>query len=1033
MKITDFSINKPVTTLTLTAAAIVFGLFSFLNMGIDLFPEVDFPVVTVSTVMSGASPEIVDSDITDVIEEEINTISGIKNIISSSYENLSQIIVEFELEKDVDIAAQEVRDKVSLAHGSLPEDAQDSMVAKFDISSNPIMWVSVSGSVDYGTISNYADKVLKEQLQSVSGVGRIKIGGMREREIRIWLDPQLLKARGLTSLDIVSAIKCKHMEMPGGRVETAERERSIKVQGEYSSVAELRDLVVANRQGAVIRLKDIGRVDDGFEDLRSIGHYNGRPSVGLGIQKQSGTNTTEVAHAIRARIDELAATIPEDINVDIVYDGSEFIENSMHGVLFDILLGIILTALTMFIFLREFSTTFISIMAIPVSIIGAFIVMNALGFTINNMTMLAMTLAVGMVIDDTIVVLENIFRHVEQGMTAMDAASSGTSEVSLAVIAATSSIAAVFLPVAMMKGMMGRFFYQFGLTVALTIIISVMVSLTLTPFLSSRLIRHKKRHNRFYVILGNGLDAVDRAYKIVLEWSLRRRKTVIVIAGAAFIGGLSLIPLLETEMTPASDKGVFKITFEMPTGTSIMKTSARLREIESIIFDMPEVDQSFTSVGLGRQKEGNKGMLLVIMTPKKDREMSQQGLMMRMRNRLAGFNDMVSSVEEMSNLGGGQRNTDIQVVIKGPDLEGLAYVSDRIVADLRGQGCFSDIDTNLRLTKPDIKVKINRDLADDLGVDVQTISSEVYTLFSGMDVGTFKDQGNRYDINIKALPEYRLAPGDIGKISVRSRDGRIIDASNLVSFIQSTGPNVINRYKGMFSVTLYANVRGISKGEGLERTLKTIKDYLPVDGKWDTDLAGSSQHTKEAFESLLQAVMLAIVFIYMILCIQFESFLHPFTMMLSLPLSMVGVFGAILVTGQTLNIMSFIGIIMLMGIVTKNGILLVSFANQQRAAGQDNVQAMLNAGAIRLRPILMTALTVVASLVPVSLGLTEGGEARAPMGVAVIGGMVSSTLLTLIVVPVVYVMLDNLKEGLRKRRLSKRTDAPGREIQGEES
>jgi len=1010
MLIADVSIRRPVTTLTIMAAILIFGWIAFKSMGIDLFPEVDFPVVTVTTKLTGASPEIMDQDVTDVLEEQISAIAGIKNLMSQSFEGLSQITVEFELEKDVDIAAQEVRAKVNLAEKDLPDDVDKPIVDKFDIAANAIMWISVYGNIDYGKLSYYADKVLKEQLQSVNGVGNIQTAGLREREIRIWLDPEKLEARGITAQDVVRAIKLKHVELPGGRVETGLKEYSVKVEGEYTSVAALNDLVVAERSGTIITLKDVGRVDDGFEDLRSIARYNGIPTIGLGVRKQSGTNTTAVADAIKEKLNELKKHTPGGISVAVALDSSKFIKDSMHGVQFDIIFGIILTALIMYLFLRNIRITFISILAIPISLIGGFVLMNALGFTINNLTMLAMSLSVGMVIDDAIVVLENIFRHVEDGMERVQAARTGTDEVGLAVLAATSSVAAVFIPVAFMKGLIGRFFFQFGLTVALTIIISALVALTLTPLMCSRMLHHQTSHKRIYVILENAFLAVERAYRKTLEWAVSYRWTVTTVAVCTFALSIFLIPFIGTEFVTQSDEGRFMVNFELPTGTSIEQTGLRLDEVEKIIFSQPEVDHAFTAIAAASNKEINKGIGVVELVPKHKRKATQQEIMQRMRKSLNAYKDMVSSVEYMSKVGGGKRNADIQLAIQGPTVNDISRVSNRIVEDLKARGEFVDVDTDLRITKPDVKVRINRGLANDLGVDVRSISNEIYTLFGGVEAGKFKEGGYSYDIRVKALPEYRMNPSDLELISVRGRDGRLIKTPNLITYEVSRGPNVINRFDRMRSVTLYANVEGIPAGTGLDITEKTIAKYLPQDGNWGTKLVGRTKTFRESFHYLTHALLIAILVIYMVLCIQFESFVHPFTMMIALPLCLIGVFGALLLTGKTLNVFSFIGIIMLMGIVTKNGILLVDFANQQRRKGLDKVEAMLTAGPIRLRPILMTAFAVVIGVVPVALALSEGGETRAPMAVAVIGGMISSTFLTLLVVPVVYLLLDDAQE-----------------------
>jgi HAE1 family hydrophobic/amphiphilic exporter-1 len=1010
MLISDTSIRRPVMTLTIMAAILIFGWIAYKSMGIDLFPEIDFPVVTVQTVLEGASPEVIDADVTDVLEEQIKTIGGIKFLMSQSYESLSIIAVEFELEKDVDVAAQEVRAKVNLAERDLPDDVEKPVVDKMDTASNAVMWITVYGSADYGEMSYYADKVLKEQLQSISGVGNIQLGGLREREIRVWLNPEKLKARGLTAQDAVAAIKSKHLEMPGGRIETKEKEYSVKIKGEFTSVEELKNLVVAEREGTTISLKELGKVDDGFEDLRNIARFNGLPAIGLGIRKQSGTNTTEVIDAVKAKLEKIKKDTPEGISIGIALDTSGFIKESMEGVRFDIIFGVILTALIMYLFLRNIRVTFISVTAIPISLIGGFVLMNALGFTVNNLTMLAMSLSVGMVIDDAIVVMENIFRHVEAGEDPMNAASVGTGEVGLAVIAATSSVAAVFIPVAFMKGLIGRFFYQFGMTVALTIIISVLVSLTLTPLLCSRMLHHQRSHKKLYIILENAFLAVERGYRRALEWAVTYRWTVILIAVTTFVIGIYLVRFIGTEFVAQADSAQFKIGFELPTGTSIEETAKRLYELETIVAAQPETKQYFGAIGVGGGSEVNKGVMIVNLLPKGERKESQREIMRRMRTKLDAYKDMISSVEYLEQIGGGRRYADVDLVIKGPSVEELARVSEQIVADLRSQDIFVGVDTDLRITKPDVKVHINRDLADDLGVDVKSISDEIYILFGGTDAAKFKEGGYRYDIRVKALPEFRTDPSGLEIISVRARDGRLIEASNLITQEVSMGPNVINRFDRMRSLTLYADVEKISVGEGLVKAEEIIGKYLPKDGNWDTALVGKTQVFKESFQYLFQALLIAVLVIYMILCIQFESFVHPFTMMLALPLCMVGVFGALLLTGETLNIFSFIGIIMLMGIVTKNGILLVDFANQQRRKGMDKVQAMLTAGPIRLRPILMTASAVIIGVVPVALALSEGGETRAPMAIAVIGGMISSTLLTLLVVPVVYLMLDDVQE-----------------------
>jgi len=1021
MWLPDISIRRPVSTLTIMGALLVFGSLAFVRMGLDLYPEVDFPFVTVTTTLVGASPEVMDQDVTDVLEEQIKTISGIKSLMSQSFEGLSQVAIEFELDKDVDVAAAEVRAKVNLAKRDLPKDVDEPIVDKLDIAAQAIMWIAVTSRGDYGELAHYADKVVKEQLQSVTGVGNIQPGGMREREVRIWLDPGKLRARDLTAMDVVSAIRRKHVELPGGRVETDTVEYSVKVKGEFASVEAMKNLVVANRNGTVVTLKDVARIDDGAEDNRSIARFNGVPTIGLGVRKQSGTNTVAVADAVKDRLEEIRQSTPQGLSIEMAYDSSEFIKESMRGVQIDIGFGVLLTIIIMYVFLRNVRITLISVITIPLALIGAFVATNALGFTVNNMTMLALSLAVGLVIDDAIVVLENIFRHMEEGEGRMEAAQKGASEVGFAVIAASSSIVAVFLPVAFMKGIIGRFFFQFGLTVALTVLLSVFIGLTLTPMLCSRLLRHQASHRRLYVMLESFFQWLENRYRDTLAWAVGHRRTVIALATLVFIGGLALVPMIGTEFITEADESRFLVRFELPTGTAIEETNTRLREMERILFAQPEVASAFVAVGVVTVGQVNNGMLMVNLLPKDQRKASQQEIMRRMRGLFGGLgDDMLISVENLSPIGGGRRSADVQYVIQGPTMADLEQITNRVVADLRAQDGFVDVDSDLRMSKPDIKVRINRNLANDLGVDVHSISNEVYAMFGGLDVAKFKEGGYRYDIRVRALPEFRAAPEDLERISVRAADGRLIQASNLITYRVGRGPNSVNRFDRRRAVQLFVNLEDVPGGEGLQIVEEVVAQHMPDTADWGTALTGRTRAFRESFQYMFSALLIAILVIYMVLAIQFESFIHPFTIMMSLPLTLVGVFGALLISGKTLNIFSFIGIIMLMGLVTKNAILLVDFANQFRRKGLDKVAAVLRAGPLRLRPILMTAFSTVFGVVPVALALSEGGETRAPMAVAVIGGMITSTVLTLVVIPVVYLILDDLSErfmgGMRSAR-----------------
>ena len=815
MFLSDTAIKRPVTVLLFTAGILIFGYIAFQNMGVDLYPEIEFPTVSVSSSLPGADPEIMDSDVTDVLEEQINTIEGVKTIQSTSREGNSQIVVEFVLDKDVNVAAQEVRDKVNLAQRQLPRDLEAPIVQKLDMSMAPFLWVAVTSTGDYQRMARYADEVVKERLQTVPGVGAIILGGYQERQIRIWLNPDELEARNLTPRDVAAAIRLKHIELSGGRIEQPDREFVVKIKGEYESVEELGELVVATRNQTVIRLKDVARVEDGSQDMRSIARFNGLPAVGLGIQKQSGTNTVEVAQGVKAALAEIVKVLPEDINADVAFDTSRFIEVAMNDVLFDLILGAILAAVVMLVFLQDPRMTFISIMAIPTSIIASFVGMYALDFTINNMTMLAMSLAIGIVIDDTIVVLENISRYIEQGMARVQAARIGTSEVGLAVLAASSSIIAVFVPVAFMRGLIGRFFFQFSLSVALAVLVSVVISFTLTPMLCSRLLRKIPRRGRIFQAFENIFKTVERTYSKYLDLALRRRWPTVGAASLIFLLGLALVPFVPKGLVTEPDESSFMMLFELPTGTSMDRMDQYLRQIETVVFSQDEVVSAFA--GTGMMGGTNSGIIFVVLLPPNQRKANQAEIKSRLRELVAeAVPNAHFAIENMSPMGHAGRNAEVQFIVKGPDVEELDRVTTQMMEQMKQTPGLVDIDNDLRLDKPEFKVSIARNLADDLDVNVRDIAENFSILFGGQDVATFKEGGKRYDIRLRALPDARLNAEDLLRISMRSSRVPLIDAANLVEVEQGMGPNSINRHNRSRSVILFANLEGISLGTALE-------------------------------------------------------------------------------------------------------------------------------------------------------------------------------------------------------------------------
>ena len=761
--------------------------------------------------------------------------------------------------------------------------------------------------------------------------------------------------------------------------------------------------------GQLSSLKDVARVVDGSEDFRSIAHFNGMPTIGLGIRKQSGTNTVEVIESVKETLVEIQPNVPEGILLDTAYDTSKFIKNSLNDVLVDLLLGALLTSLVMIVFLRSVRMTIISIIAIPTSIIATFAAMNTMDFTINNMTMMAMSLAIGLVIDDAIVVLENIFRHIEKGDRPFIAATNGSSEVSFAVIAATLAILSVFIPVAFMQGVIGRFFLQFGLSVAFAVSASALIALTLVPMMCSRLLGERvKLLGGPFLIFEKGFSGMEQFYKKFLDLALRHRWKTISLAIGFFIFGLLLMNFVPKAFMTEPDRSEFLVRFELPTGTSVEEVERHLQTYEKKVLAHEEVNSLFAATGFTGGV--NSGILFVLLKPTSERDLSQDEMMSVMRSELQGLvQDSIVLVDYVDDLGGGgSRNAEVQFVLMGPSVEELAQVTSNIVSDLNEQGGFVDLDTDLRLDKPEFQIEVNRDLADDLNVSVYSILENFSILFGGADVGTFKEGGHRYDIRLRAAPEFRRDPNDLLNASVRSNTGQLVKSANLVNVIEGTGPNLIARTDRSRSVNIYANLEGISMGEAMERITLAAEKFVPDDPSWSTKWGGRTDVMEESFGYMFMALVIAMMMIYVILGSQFESFIHPFTVLMAVPLAIAGSFGLLLMTGMNLDIMAFIGIIMLTGIVAKNAILLVEFTNQQREKGMDREAALRMAGPIRLRPILMTAFTTIASVIPVILALSEGGEMRAPMGATVIGGMVTATFLTLLVIPCVYSVMDDL-------------------------
>jgi HAE1 family hydrophobic/amphiphilic exporter-1 len=1003
------SLRHPVTVLILTIALLIFGTYSYVNMGVERMPNVEFPIVVVVTAMEGASPAIMDNDVTDVLEARINTIEGIKNISSSSYEGRSVIVVEFELDRNVDFAAADVRGKVSMAAGLLPDECGDPQVDKFDPSNMPIMNVAVEsdGRTDMKAISRYADSVVTERLQTVTGVGGVQLAGFRDREIRIWVNTDSLEAYGVTTKDIKNAVYDRHVELPAGRIETGTREYGIRLEGEYRSVAELSYVPVAYRNGTIIRLRDVARIEDDFQDKRSESLYEGNPTIMMQVRKQKGANEVALAREVRRRIEELNETAPRGVRLVVVQDSSQFILRSMNGVLGDIILAVCLTSAIMFLFLRTFRATAVAVITIPVCLLGSLSVLYWMGITINNVSMMGMSLAVGMVVDATSVVMENISRHRSMGKSPVQAAKDGTGEVGFAVIAGAATTLAVFIPISFMGGMMGRFFNAFAITVAMTISISLLMSVTLTPFLCSHLLG-RERDGAAQRALEAPFALLERAYRGALAAAVRHRSGVIVSALLIFAAGMMTARTLGSEFVPNEDQGRLRIQMELPADSSLEVTERVMGEMIDVVKADPRVAYTYGVAGSGQGEEVYRGSLNIELIDKKRRE-SSSVIMGQLRRRLVSFRDVDI---KMGSWGG----SDITLVIQGPTSEALAEIGEKIKDDLaKNARGLVDITTDLQMNKPRINLDLNRALADDLGVSIRDLSDELNAWFGGVKSGSFNDGGYRYDIRIRADREMRDDPSQVRNTLVRTAGGQVIRADGLVTSSIGQSPNVIKRYNRQRSLQIGANVEGISPGEGIAIMQEVFRKYAPQDGTYNMVPAGDSENMRESFHYLSIALAFAILLVYIVMAIQFESFLHPFTVMFSLPLMTAGSFGLMYLGGIRVNVMSFMGLILLVGVVVNNAILLVDFINQLRGRGMKKVEAVVEAGPLRLRAILMTTVSTMIGNLPVALALSEGGEMRQPMSVAVIGGLFTSTMLTLFVIPVIYLIFDDVKDRVSGR------------------
>ena len=1025
------AIRRPVFTTMLMLGLVVLGIFGYRRLAIDQFPEVDIPVVSVQTVYAGASSETVEREVTRRLEEAFNPVKGVDRITSISLEGVSQVTVEFDLGVDVDVASQDVRAKIEGIRRDLPEDIESPIVQKFDPSAQPIMSLALSSNTQpIDQLTSLADDTIRRRLESAAGVGEIRIAGGLEREIRINLIPARLQALGITVPEVMAALQRQNIEVPAGRVESGATEQLVRVTGRITDPAQFAEVIVVTRNGQTVRVKDVASVETGTEEERSVALVDNQRAVSLDVLKVSGANTVDVADAVTAEIERVQKTLPAGTTLSIIRDNSVQIRQSVSDVIHELLLGALLTIIIVMLFLNDWKATAITSLALPVSVVSSFILMNVLGFTLNMLTLMALSLSIGILIDDAIVVIENIVRHREKGEDHFTASGRGTQEIFLAVVATTLSIVAVFVPVAFMGGIIGRFFFQFGLTVAWAVLVSLFVSFTLTPMLSAwwgvnphvggahgnLITRTIGRFNTWF-------DRQANRYRGISTWALNHRKSTLGIAAASLIGAFMLFPFIGGGFMPESDDSEFNVAFKTPEGSSLGHTREKGEQIIAALSTIDGVDYAYTTIGAGATGTVNNGSIYVKLTKPTERDISQNEMMVVARNKLTQLHGVEVQVLASGGLGGPV--APLQVEIRGPDVRELQRISDVAAAAIKKIPGIADVTSSLGAPKPEYRINVNRDVANQIGVDISQIAASIRPLLAGQTATRWEDPtGEERDVVVQVPRSMRTSVADLASIPVATSErvndiARIVPLADIATIEAGTAPSQIDRKDLERVASIGGNITpGLSISEA-SSAIQTELDKIPMPAGYSVRLGGETEQLAETAGYVLEAIALAVILIFLILASQFESFTQPFAIMLSLPLSLVGVLLALLVTGSTMNMMSMIGVIMLMGLVTKNAILLVDNANERRAAGLPRFEALVEAGAVRLRPIMMTTLAMIAGMVPIALALGEGGGFRAPMARAVIGGLITSTMLTLLVVPVAYTYFDDIGGWMKGKLVSK--------------
>ncbi len=1010
MSLSSLSIRRPVLAIVMSIAILVFGILGYTFLGVREYPSVDPPVITVSTNYVGANADVIESQITEPLEESINGIAGIRSLTSTSRDGRSTITVEFDINVDLETAANDVRDRVSRAISNLPPDVESPIVSKADADATPIVFLNIqSDTRNLLQLTEIANNVFKERLQTIPGVSEVRVWGEKKYAMRLWMDPAKLAAYNLTPLDVKNALSRENVELPTGSIEGNNTELSIRTIGRLQTEDEFNNLIISSANGSIIRFRDIGRAELGAENLRTVLKRDGIPMVGVVLVAQPGANNIAITDEFYKRVDQIKKDLPSDIKTGIGFDVTTYIKESINEVEQTIFLAFSLVVIIIFLFLRDWRTTIIPVIAIPISLIGAFFIMYAADFSINVLTLLGIVLAIGIVVDDAIVVLENIYTKIENKMFPAEAAKRGSAEIFFAVVSTTVALAAVFMPVIFLQGLTGRLFREFGIVIAGSVIISSFVALTLTPMLSAKILKRREKHTWFYNKTEPFFVKMNSLYNNSLEKFLKVRWVSLVVMLVSLIAIVLFFELIPTELAPLEDRSRLSLAATAPEGASFDYMSRFMDNLIQVLDDSlgSEKDAiiSVTSPGFGASSSVNSGFGAIILTDPDKRNKSQQQIADDINQDISQLTGAKVYVTQPQTIGGRRGGLPVQYVIQAPNFKKLQEVLPKFLDEARSNSTFSIVDVNLKFNKPELKLTINRQRARDIGVSTMDIAQTIQAAFSGQRFGFFIKDGKQYQVIGQFLREKRDAPIDLRSLYVKNNRGDLVQLDNVISLTEQSTPPQLYRFNRYVSATVAA---GLAPGKTIGDGIKAMDNVASktLDETFSTALDGPSKDYAESSSSLAFAFILALGLIYLVLAAQFESFRDPFIILLTVPLALAGALISLWFFNQTLNIFSEIGIIMLIGLVTKNGILIVEFANQRKALGIDRLEAIKYAAVARLRPILMTSLSTILGILPIALALGAGSESRVSMGIAVIGGLIFSTFLTLMVIPAIYTYLS---------------------------